>query len=76
MNRIVAEVTVLPVTEAVGRLAEQLLGVANVGRGHAVDALVAAAAVLAERPVLILTSDQTDLATLLADTAGIAVTRV
>ncbi|MGQ0773064.1 MAG: PIN domain-containing protein [Pseudonocardiales bacterium] len=74
VNRIVAKVTVLPVTEATGRLAGQLLGKANLGRGHAVDAMVAATAVIAERPVLILTSDQTNLTTLVADTAGIAVT--
>jgi predicted nucleic acid-binding protein len=76
VNRIVAKVTVLPVTEAVGRLAGRLLGEVCMGGGHAVDAIVAATAVMAERPVLILTSDPTDLTKLVTDTAGIAVTRV
>jgi predicted nucleic acid-binding protein len=62
VHRVLARITVVPVTVAIGRLAGELLG--NTGlSGHrcAIDAIVAAAALGQERPVVLLTSEPDDM---------------
>lgn len=76
VHRILAKLTVIPVDEATGQAAGRLLGRANLGRGHAIDAIVAATALAVERPVLLLTSDEADLKILLDGAANVAIGRV
>jgi predicted nucleic acid-binding protein len=62
VHRVVARVTVVPVTAAIARLAGELLGATDLS-GHrcAIDAVVAATALGVERPVVLLTSDPDDM---------------
>lgn len=58
----VSLVTVLPVTEEVARAASRLLSAERLhGHRHAIDAVVAATALAASAPRVILTSDPDDL---------------
>lgn len=63
-----------PVSAAVGRAAGELLG--RTGRKDTVDAVVVATAATLPAPVLVLTSDPSDLGALTADLPGIAVEAV
>ena len=60
--RVLARITVVPVTHEIARRAGELLGVTGLS-GHrcAIDAVVAATALELERPVVLLTSDPDDL---------------
>jgi predicted nucleic acid-binding protein len=60
-----------PVSAAVGRAAGELLG--RTGRKDTVDAVVVATATTLPPPVLVLTSDPSDLGALAGDLPGIAV---
>jgi predicted nucleic acid-binding protein len=62
VHRVIARVTVVPVTAAIARQAGELLGLTGLS-GHrcAIDAVVAATALGVERPVVLLTSDPDDL---------------
>lgn len=72
-HRILAKITVVPVTDELGRAAGRLIGASGLGRGHAVDAMVVATALASERPTLILTSDPDDLTALVDATPGVAI---
>jgi predicted nucleic acid-binding protein len=62
VHRVMARITVVPVTVAIGRRAGELLGTTGLS-GHrcAIDAIVAATALGQERPVVLLTSDPDDM---------------
>jgi predicted nucleic acid-binding protein len=62
VHRVMARITVVPVTVAIGRRAGELLGATGLS-GHrcAIDAIVAATALGQERPVVLLTSDPDDM---------------
>jgi predicted nucleic acid-binding protein len=68
VHRVLSRITVLPVTGEVARRAGELLGETGLS-GHrcAVDAVVAVTALGLERPVVLLTSDPDDLATLIEE---------
>jgi predicted nucleic acid-binding protein len=85
VRRVLARVTVEPVSEALGQRAGQLIGAAGMSARQAVDAMVAATAIdqaeqaeTADRSasVLIVTSDLPDLAKLVAGRPGVAVLHV
>ena len=61
-HRVLSRITVVSVTEGIARRAGELLGATGLS-GHrcAIDAVVAATALDAERPVVLLTSDPDDL---------------
>jgi predicted nucleic acid-binding protein len=61
-HRVLARITVVPVTAAVARRAGELLGTTGLS-GHrcAIDAVVAATALESGRPVVLLTSDPDDM---------------
>ena len=62
VHRVLARITVVPVTAAIARRAGELLGSTGLsGHRGAVDAVVAATALDAERPVVLLTSDPDDM---------------
>ena len=62
VHRVLARITVVPVTAAIARRAGELLGTTGLsGHRRAVDAVVAATALGTERPVVLLTSDPDDL---------------
>ena len=65
VHRVLSRITVLPVTSELARRAGELLGQTGLS-GHrcAIDAVVAATALELDRPVVVLTSDPDDLATL------------
>jgi predicted nucleic acid-binding protein len=60
--RVLAKITIVPVTAAIARRAGELLGSTGLS-GHrcAIDALVAATALDLERPVVLLSSDPDDM---------------
>lgn len=62
VHRVLSRIIVIPVTEGIARRAGELLGATGLS-GHrcAIDAVVAASALGAERPVVLLTSDPDDL---------------
>ncbi len=62
VHRVLARITVVPVTPGIARRAGELLGATGLS-GHrcAIDAVVAATALDLERPVLLLTSDPDDM---------------
>nr|MDT0661704.1 hypothetical protein [Micromonospora sp. DSM 115978] len=61
LSRLVVE----PVTESIARHATELLAAAGMhGHRHALDAMLAATALAAEKPVTVLTSDPMDLSAL------------
>lgn len=62
VHRVLARITVVPVTAQIARRAGELLGVTGLS-GHrcAIDAVVAATALGLERPIVLLTSDPDDL---------------
>jgi predicted nucleic acid-binding protein len=62
VHRVLARITVVPVTAAIARRAGELLGTTGLS-GHrcAIDAVVAATALDLERPVVLLTSDPDDM---------------
>ncbi|MGY3681512.1 type II toxin-antitoxin system VapC family toxin [Streptomyces sp. TE33382] len=67
-NWAVSRVTVEPVTDEIGRSAMALLAGAGLhGHKYAIDAVVAATALRAQKPVVVLTSDPEDLAMLCGD---------
>jgi predicted nucleic acid-binding protein len=65
VHRVLSRVTVLPVTAQIARHAGELLGATGLS-GHrcAIDAVVAATALMLERPIVLLTSDPDDMNTL------------
>lgn len=65
LYRVLSSVTVVPIDQACGRTAGELLGTTGLS-GHrcAMDALLAAVALRQSRPVIVLTSDPSDLAKL------------
>jgi predicted nucleic acid-binding protein len=62
VHRVLSRIIVIPVTEGIARRAGELLAATGLS-GHrcAIDAVVAATALGAERPVVLLTSDPDDL---------------
>ena len=62
VHRVLARIAIVPVTAAIARRAGELLGSTGLS-GHrcAIDAVVAATALDAERPVVLLTSDPDDM---------------
>lgn len=62
MHRVLSRVTVLPVTAQIARHAGELLGATGLS-GHrcAIDAVVAATALMLERPIVLLTSNPDDM---------------
>jgi predicted nucleic acid-binding protein len=65
MHRALGRMTVVPIDEAQGRSAGELLGRTGLsGHRHALDALLAVVALDQPRPVVLLTSDPRDLARL------------
>ncbi|HEY9389501.1 MAG TPA: PIN domain-containing protein [Mycobacteriales bacterium] len=68
VHRVLSRVLVMPVTAEIGCAAGKLLGVTGLS-GHrcAIDAVVAATALLAARPVVLLTSDPNDLGRLVEE---------
>ena len=62
VHRVLARITVVPVTTAIARRAGELLGPTGLS-GHrcAIDAIVAATALDLERPVVLLSSDPADM---------------
>jgi predicted nucleic acid-binding protein len=62
VHRVLARITIVPVTAAIARRAGELLGTAGLS-GHrcAIDAVVAATALDLERPVVLLSSDPDDM---------------
>jgi len=62
VHRVLSRVTVVPVTAQIARRAGELLGATGLS-GHrcAIDAVVAAAALGLERPIVLLTSDPDDM---------------
>lgn len=66
----VSRLTVVPVSEALAITASGLLAKAGLhGHKHAIDAMVAATALMAAEPVAVLTSDPGDLALLCRDSS-------
>jgi sugar (pentulose or hexulose) kinase len=85
INRVLARVSVEPVSAAVGHRAGQLIGAARMSSGQAVDAMVAVTAIAAAEQaeaadrvasVLLVTSDLPDLTKLVAGRPGVAVAHV
>jgi predicted nucleic acid-binding protein len=68
IHRVLARITVQPVSADLGRRAGELLGAAGLS-GHrcAIDAVVAATALELARPVVVLTSDPDDLSRLVEE---------
>ena len=68
MHRVLARITVIPVTAEIARRAGELLGKTGLS-GHrcTVDGVVAATALELERPMVLLTSDRDDLARLVEE---------
>jgi predicted nucleic acid-binding protein len=62
VHRVLARITIVPVTAAIARRAGELLGTTGLS-GHrcAIDAVVAATALNLERPVVLLSSDPDDM---------------
>jgi predicted nucleic acid-binding protein len=62
VHRVLARITIVPVTAAIARRAGELLGTAGLS-GHrcVIDAVVAATALDLERPVVLLSSDPDDM---------------
>lgn len=82
IHRVLARVSVEPVSEVIGQRAGQLIGAAGMSSGQAVDAMVAATALAAAEQaeavdraasVLLVTSDIPDLTRLIAGRSGVAV---
>ena len=62
VHRVLADVSVTPVTQGLGRRAGELLGETRLsGNRCTIDAVVAATALAAGRPAVVLTSDPDDL---------------
>jgi predicted nucleic acid-binding protein len=68
VHRVLSRIIVLPVTAEIARQAGELLGMTGLS-GHrcTIDAVVAATALRLERPIVLLTSDPDDLATLVEE---------
>jgi predicted nucleic acid-binding protein len=65
VHRVLARITVVPVTAAIARRAGELLGSTGLwGHRCAIDAVTAATALEMERPVVLLTSDPRDMSRL------------
>jgi predicted nucleic acid-binding protein len=71
VHRVLSRIVVMPVTPEVGRAAGELLGATGMS-GHrcAIDAVVAATALQAARPVVLLTSDPDDMNRLVEEPGG------
>ncbi len=68
MHRVLARITVIPVTAEIARRAGDLLGKTGLsGHRRTVDGVVAATALELERPMVLLTSDRDDLARLVEE---------
>lgn len=64
----ISHLVIEPVTEDVARAASKLLAAYRLhGHRHAIDAMVAATALAADAPIILLTSDPEDLTTLCGD---------
>lgn len=68
VHRVLARITVVPVTAQIARRAGELLGATGLS-GHrcAIDAVVAATALEMERPIVLLTSDPDDMNSLVEE---------
>jgi predicted nucleic acid-binding protein len=68
VHRVLARITVVPVTATIARRAGELLGATGLS-GHrcAIDAVVAATALDLERPIVLLTSDPDDMSRLVEE---------
>jgi predicted nucleic acid-binding protein len=68
VHRVLSRITIMPVTPEIARRAGELLGATGLS-GHrcAIDAVVAATALVMERPAVLLTSDLDDLARLVEE---------
>jgi predicted nucleic acid-binding protein len=68
VHRVLSRIIVVPVTAEIARQAGDLLGASGLS-GHrcAIDAVVAATALLTERPAVLLTSDPDDLSRLVEE---------
>ncbi len=77
VHRVLARITVVPVTVAIARRAGELLGTTGLS-GHrcAIDAVVAATALGQERSVVLLTSDPDDISRLVEEPERPKVQRV
>jgi hypothetical protein len=71
--RVLGGVVVQPVSQAIGEAAGKLIGAANLGSGHAVDAILAATALNEPGPIVIATSDLGDLTALVGDESRVSV---
>lgn len=68
VHRVLSRITIVPVTPEIARRAGELLGATGLS-GHrcAIDAVVAATALVMERPAVLLTSDLDDLSRLVEE---------
>ena len=68
VHRVLSRITIMPVTPEIARHAGELLGATGLS-GHrcAIDAVVAATALVMERPAVLLTSDLDDLSRLVEE---------
>lgn len=68
VHRVLSRITIVPVTPEIARRAGELLGATGLS-GHrcAMDAVVAATALVMERPAVLLTSDLDDLSSLVEE---------
>lgn len=68
LHRVLSRIVVMPVSPEIGRAAGELLGASGLS-GHrcAIDSVVAVTALIAARPVVVLTSDPDDLSRLVDD---------
>ena len=71
LHRVLARITVVPVTAQIARQAGELLGATGLA-GHrcAIDAVVGATALGLERPIVLLTSDPDDMNRLIEEPDG------
>lgn len=76
VHRVLSSVHVEPLTPALGRQAGVLLGTSGLQNSCAVDAMVAATALVQQRPVVILTSDVKDLSALVEGEEAVGVLHV
>ena len=68
VHHVISRVTVVPVSAEIARRAGELLGKTGLsGHRYAIDAIAAATALEAERPVVLLTSDPDDLSKLVEE---------
>jgi predicted nucleic acid-binding protein len=76
VHRVLKKVEVVPLSHELGRSAGELLGASGLPPAAAIDAMVAATALVQTRPVMILTSDPGDLSILTEGRPGVGVLRI